>query len=90
MLTKILIQEAGQVIDYDFKTANQERSEIKRKMNQVEYSTNKANAMKASRERLVRDLKAAMEELLKATQDERKKEASNNSNMDKVRNDTAA
>ena len=73
MLTEILIQEAGQVIDYDFKTANQERNEIKRKMNQVEYSTNKANTMKASRERLVRDLKAAMEELLKETQDERKR-----------------
>ena len=29
MLTEILIQEAGQVIDYDFKTANQERGEIK-------------------------------------------------------------
>ena len=70
MLTEILIQEAGQVIDYDFKTANQERGEIKRKINQVDCSTNKANA---SRERLLRDLKAAMEELLKATQDEQKK-----------------
>ena len=67
MLTEILIQEAGQVIDYDFKTANQERSEIKRKMNQVQYSRNKANTMKVSRERLGRELKAAMEELLKAT-----------------------
>ena len=90
MLTEILIHEAGQVIDYDFKTVNQERGEIKRNMSQVDYSTNKANAMKASRERLVKDLKAAMEELLKATQDEQKKEATNNFNMDKVRNDTAA
>ena len=48
MLTEIMIQEAGQVIDYDFKIANQERSEIKRKMNQVEYNTNKANTIKAS------------------------------------------
>ena len=70
MLTEILIQEAGQVIDYDFKTTNQERGEINRKMSQVDHSTNKANTMKASREGLVRDLKAAMEELLKATQDE--------------------
>ncbi len=46
MLTKILIQEAGQVIDYDFKTTNQERNEIKKKMSQVDYNTNRANAKK--------------------------------------------
>ena len=59
MLTEILIQEAGQVIDYDFKTTNQERNEIKKKMSQVEYNTNKANAIRASREGLLRELKAA-------------------------------
>ena len=42
MLTEILIQEAGQVIDFDFKTTVQERNEIKKKMSQVEYNTNKA------------------------------------------------
>ena len=70
MLTEILIQEAGQVIDYDVKTVNQERGEIKKKMSQVDYSTNKANAIKASQEGLLRESKAAREELLKATQDE--------------------
>ena len=48
MLTEILIQEAGQVIDYDIKTIDQERGEIKKKLSQVDYSTNKANAIKAS------------------------------------------
>ena len=42
-------------------------------MNQVEYNTNKANAIKASREGLLRESKAAREELLKATQDEQKR-----------------
>ena len=46
MLTEILIQEAGQVIDYDIKTINQERGEIKKMMSQVDYSTNKANPIK--------------------------------------------
>ena len=55
MLTDILIQEAGQVIDYDFKATVQERSELKKKMNQVEYNTNKANAIKASQEGLIRE-----------------------------------
>ena len=67
MLTKILIEEVGQVIDYDFKATVQERSEIKKKMNEVEYNTNKANAIKASHEGLLRTLKSAKEELLKAT-----------------------
>ena len=35
-------------------------------------------------------MKAAREELLKAAQDERKKETTGDPNMDKVRNDTAA
>lgn len=48
MLTEILIQEVGHDIDYDFKTTNQERNEIKKKMSQVEYNTNKANAIRAS------------------------------------------
>ena len=84
MLTEILIQEAGQVIDYDFKVTVQERSEIKKKMNQVEYNTNKANAIKASREGLLRELKSAKEELLKATQDEWKKEATTDPNKDRL------
>ena len=90
MLTEILIQEAGQVIDYDFKTVNKERGEIKRKMSQVDYNTNRANTKKASFEGLLKESKAAREELLKATQDEQKKEATSDPGMDKIRNDTAA
>ena len=89
MLTEILKQEAGQVIDYDFKTTVQERNEIKKKISQVEYSTNKANTIKASREGLLRELKSAKEELLKATQDERKKEATTDPDKDKIRDETA-
>ena len=90
MLTEILIQEAGQVIDYDIKTIDQERGEIKKKLSQVDYSTNKANTIKASREGLLRESKAAGEELLKATQDERKKEATSDPSKDKIRDETAA
>ena len=74
MLTEILIQEAGSVIDYDVKAVNHERGEIKKKMSQVDYNTNRANAKKAYREGLIKELKAAREELLKAAQDECKKE----------------
>ena len=84
MLTEILIKEAGQVIDYYFKVTVQERSEIKKKMNKVEYKTNKANTIKASREGLLRELKSAKEELLKATQDERKKRATTDPSKGKI------
>ena len=73
MLTEILIQEAGSAIDYDIRTVNYKRGEIKKKMSQVEYNTNRANAKKASREALVNELKAAKEELIKSAQDEQKK-----------------
>ena len=89
MLTEILIQEAGQVIDYDFKTTVQERNEIKKKMSQVDYNTNKANVIKASQEGLLRELKSAKEELLKATQDEQKKEATTDPSKDKITDETA-
>ena len=59
-------------------------------MSQVEYNTYKANAIKASQERLLRELKAAKEELLKATQDEQKKDATTDPGKDKIRDDTAA
>ena len=48
MLTEIIIMEAGQVINYDFKAIVQERSEIKRNVSEIDYNTNKANAIKSS------------------------------------------
>ena len=69
---------------------NHERGEIKKKISQVDYNTTRANAKKASREGLIKELKTAKEELLKSAQDEHKKETTGDPNMDKVRNDTAA
>ena len=45
MLTEIIIMEAGHVINHDFKAIVQERSEVRRKLSQVDYNTNKANAI---------------------------------------------
>ena len=89
MLTEILIQEAGSVIDYDIRTVNYKKGEIKKKMSQIEYNTNRANAKKASRDTLVKELKVAKEELIKSAQDERKLESTGDPNKDEVRNDVA-
>ena len=90
MLTEILVQEAGSVIDYDIRMVNYERDEIKKQMSQIKYNTNRANAKKASRDTLVKELKVAKEELVKSAQDERKQESTGDQNKDKVRSDTAA
>ena len=89
MLTEILVQEAGSVIDYDIRMINHERDEIKKQMSQIEYNTNRANAKKASRDTLVKELEVAKKELVESAQDEQKQESTGNQNKDKVRSDTA-
>ena len=59
MLTEILVQEAGQVIDYDIQMITQEKGEIKRKLSQIDYNTNKANPIKASQDGLLRESRTA-------------------------------
>ena len=48
IVTEILVQEVGQVIDYDIQVITQEKGEIKKKLSQNDYSTSKANAIKSS------------------------------------------
>ena len=78
------------IFDYDIRTVNYKRGEIKKKMSKVGYNTNRENTKKTSREALVKELKAAKEELIKSAQDEQKKESTGDHNMDKVRSDRAA
>ena len=69
MLTEIIIMEAGQVIIYDFKAIVQERSEVKKKMSQVDYNTNRANAIKSSCDALLMESRVATEDLIKAAKE---------------------
>ena len=89
LLTEILIEEAGNVIDHDIQVINLERDEIKKRMSQIEYNTNRANAKKASRDMLVKEFEIAKKELVKSAQDERKQEPTGNKNRDKVKSDIA-
>ena len=59
-------------------------------MSQIEYNTNRANAKKASRDSLLKELDTAKKELIKLTQDERKLETTSDQDKDKTRADTAA
>ena len=89
MLTEILVQEVGQAINYDIQVINQEKGELKKKMSQIDYDTSRANAIKSSRDQLIPESKSSTEDLLKAVQEERRKEVTNDANMTKLRDDTA-
>ena len=90
MLTEIIIMEAGHVINYDFKAIVQERNEVKRKLSQVDYNTHRANAIKSSYDALKLESKLAREDLIKAAQEERRKETTKDANRDRLRDETAA
>ena len=89
MLTEILVQEVGQAINYDIQVINQEKGELKKKMSQIDYDTIRANAIKSSRDQLIPESRASTEDLLNAAQKERRKDATNDANMDKLRDETA-
>ena len=80
MLTEILVQEVGQAINYDVKMIGIEKGEIKKKMLQIDYDNSKANAAKTSHEQLIAESKISKDELLRAVQDERKKESTDDAN----------
>ena len=89
MLTEILVQEVGQAINYDIQVINQEKVELKKKMSQIDYDTSRANAIKFFHDQLIPESRASTEDLLKAAQEERRKDATNDANMDKLRDETA-
>ena len=66
MVTEILVQEVGCVLDHDIRMINYERSEIKKQMSQIEYNTNRANAKKTTRDTLVEEFEIAKKELFES------------------------
>ena len=59
MLTETLREEAGLVIDQDIRSLQNEKGEVKTKMSQIEYNTNRANTKKASSDSLLKEFKIA-------------------------------
>ena len=66
MVTEILVQEAGCVLDHDILRINYERSEIMKQMSQIKYNTNQANAKKTTRDTLVEEFEIAKKELVES------------------------
>ena len=89
MLTEILVKEVGQAINYDVKMIGIEKGKLKKKMLQIDYDNSKANAAKTSREQLIAESKISTDELLKAVQDECRRESTDHANLAKLREDAA-
>ena len=90
LLTETLREEAGLVIDHDIRLLQHEKGEVKTKMSQIEYNTNRANAKKVFRDSLLKKFTAAKKELIKLTHDERKLETTGDPDKGKARAATAA
>ena len=58
-------------------------------MIQIDYDNSRANAIKSSCEQLIPESKSSAEELLKAVQDERRKEPTDDANLTKLRDEMA-
>ena len=89
MLTEILVHKVGQAINYDIKMIGIEKGKIKKKMLQIDYDNSKANATKTSREQLITESKISTDELLKAVQDECRRESTDDANLAKLRGGVA-
>ena len=62
-----------------------EKDKIKKVMGQINHYTSVANAKKASRDMLIKELEVAKKELTEAAQEELKLESTGDENKDKIR-----
>ena len=56
MLTEIIAQEAGSILDHNIRMKQDEKNMIRTQMNKIEYKTNRAEAMSASKGKLIQGL----------------------------------
>ena len=89
ILTDIIVQEAGIILDHDIRMKQYEKNMIKKQMSQIEYNTDRAKAKSASKNKLIKELTVAKKELIKSAQDEKEIDSTSNQERDKVRIGTA-
>ena len=89
MLTEIIAQEAGSILDHNIRMKHDEKIMITMQMNKIEYKTNRAEAMNALKSKLIKGLTVAKKELLKLAQNEKEIGSTRNQEKDKIRIDTA-
>ncbi len=85
MKTEIIVQEARSILDHNIRMKQDEKNMIRTQMNKIEYKTNRAEAMSASKGKLIQGLTIAKKELLNLAQNGKEIDSTNNQEKDKVR-----
>ena len=89
MMTEIIVQEAGSILDHSIMMKQDEKNMIRKLMNKIEYKTNRVEAMSALKGKLIQGLTIAKKELLNLAQNEKEIGPTKNPEKDKIRLDTA-
>ena len=89
LLTEILTEEAGYLIDHTIQVSKLEKDEIKKVMGQIDHHTSFVSAIKASRNMLIEESEVVKKELTEAAQEELNGESTGDENKDEIRYDTA-
>ena len=71
MMTKIIVQEAGSVLDYNIVIKQDERNMVRKLLNKIEYKTSKVKVLSFSKSKLIQGSAIAKKELLSLAQNEK-------------------
>ena len=71
MLTEMIAQEAGSILDHNIRMKQCEKNMIKKQMSQIEYNTDRAEAKSALKSKLIKELTVAKKELIKSARNEK-------------------
>ena len=89
MMTEIIVQEAGSILDHSIMIKQDERNMVRKLLNKIEYKTSRVEALSASKSKLIQGSTVAKKELLSLAQNEKEIGPTNDPKKDKLRLDTA-
>ena len=71
MMTEIIVQEAGSILDNNIMIKQDERNMVRKLLNKIEYKTSTVEALSASKSKLIQGSAIAKKELLSLAQNEK-------------------
>ena len=89
MMTEIILQEAGSVLDHNIVIKQDERNMVRKLLNKIEYKTSKVKTLSVSKSKLIQGSAIAKKELLSLAQNEKEIGPTKDPEKDKLRLDTA-
>ena len=90
LYTESLREEAGLVITNNIDSLKIEKGQIKTKMSDIEYNTNRANSIKSLRDNLLKEIQQVKKDLIQLTQETVDLETTGDADQDNLRTATIA